>query len=73
MTPPRNDPTANDQDSRTPATTNKQRKAAHNEYNQTRLTQQSNRTTQGSDDDIDIEGIASRTRESDGEYYYEKS
>ena len=38
-----------------------------NESNNTRLTQQSNRTTQGSDDDIDIEGIASRTRESDGE------
>ena len=33
--PPRTDPTENDQDLRTPATTNKQRKAAHNESNQT--------------------------------------
>ena len=65
--PPRTDPAENDQDLRTPATTNKQRNAAHNESNNTRLTQQSNRTTQGSDDDIDIEGITSRTRESDGE------
>ena len=63
MTPPRNDPTANDQDSRTPATTNKQRKAAHNESNQARLNQQSNRTTQGSEDNIDVERIATRERE----------
>eukprot|EP00943_MAST-04B_sp_MAST-4B-sp1_P005520 g5520.t1 len=61
MTPPRNDPTANDQDSRTPATTNKQRKAAHNESNQARLNQQSNRTTQ--EDNIDVERIATRERE----------
>ena len=63
MTPPRNDPTENDQDSRTPATTNKQRKAAHNESNQARLNQQSNGTTQGSEDNIDVERIATRERE----------
>ena len=63
MTPPRNDPTENDQDLRTPATTNKQRKAAHNESNQARLNQQSNMTTQGSEDNIDIERIATRERE----------
>ena len=67
MTSPRNDPTENDQDLRTPATTNKQRRAAHNESTQTRLTQQSNRTTQGSEDDIDVEEIATRERESDRE------
>ena len=65
--PPRTDPVENDQDLRTPATTNKQRRAAHNESTQTRLTQQSNRTTQGSEDDIDIEEIATRERESDRE------
>ena len=65
--PPRTDPKENDQDSRTPTTSNKQNKAARNESNQTRLTQQSNRTTQGSEDDIGIDGIAIRERESERE------
>jgi hypothetical protein len=60
--PPRADPTENAQDSRTPATSNKQIKAAHNECNQDRITQQSNRTTQDSEDDIDIDEIATRTK-----------
>lgn len=60
--PPRAGPTENEQDSRTPATSNKQNKAAHNESNQVRLSQQSNRTTQGLEDDIDIDEIATRTK-----------
>jgi hypothetical protein len=76
--PPRADPTENDQVSRTPATSNKRDKAAHknaahNEPSQTRLTQQSNKTMQGSEDDIDIGEIATRKREREREREREKN
>jgi hypothetical protein len=55
-------------DDRTPPPrTAKQRKAAYNESNPTRLTQQPDRTTHGSEDDIDIDEIATRERESERE------
>ncbi len=51
-----------DQDSCTPAINNKQNKAAYNESNQALLTQQLNKITQGSKDDIGIAVIAMRTK-----------